>query len=57
MKFSARFRIEKSLGQGQFGEIWKAYDQELKTHVALKVASGNYSSSLEQEIKTMKIIT
>lgn len=31
-----RFRFEKRLGAGAFGEVWKAYDKELKRIVAVK---------------------
>ena len=33
----ARFQLETSLGSGAVGEVWKAYDPELKRHVAVKI--------------------
>ena len=35
--FVGRYRLENSLGQGAFGEVWKAFDPELRRMVAVKL--------------------
>lgn len=34
-----RFRVERRLGRGGFGEVFKAWDQQLERHVAIKLLS------------------
>ena len=33
----SRFQLEKSVGRGGMGEVWKAYDPRLDRHVAVKI--------------------
>src|SRR5258708_6397342 len=35
-----RYRVEKVLGQGGFGRVFLAYDDQLNRHVAIKVPRG-----------------
>ena len=32
-----RFEIQKSLGKGSFGKVWKCFDHKTQTVVALKI--------------------
>ena len=34
-----KYIIEKKIGRGSFGEVFKGFDQETKTPVAIKVVS------------------
>lgn len=36
-----RFIIEKKIGKGSFGEVYKGYDKETRTPVAIKVVSNS----------------
>ena len=46
-------RVQKRIGSGQYGEVYKAHINSLNLTVALKASCGN-SSELEQEIYVMK---
>ena len=36
-RFLRHFRLLELIGQGSFGEVWKAYDSKLDRHVAIKI--------------------
>ncbi len=36
-KLPSRYRIEKKLGAGGFGEVYKAYDSHLEQILAIKI--------------------
>ena len=40
-----RYEFEEVIGKGTFGEVYKAFDQELKRHVAIKVRCGDIASA------------
>ena len=53
MKFNSRFQVENSIGDGGFGEVWKAYDPQSQQYVALKKAVPHDMSSFKREIKVL----
>lgn len=46
-KFLGRYRIDKFLGQGGFGEVWLGFDPELKRVVAVKLARRDRNTAPE----------
>ncbi len=42
-----RYRVEKTLGEGVFGRVYQAYDEELKRQVAIKVPQPEQISQPE----------
>lgn len=38
-----RFEIEAMCGQGQYGCVYRAYDKQLDTHIAIKVLNQSIS--------------
>lgn len=44
---SQRYRMEQPIGEGGFGQVWRAYDIELQRDVALKIPKSGGSDSAE----------
>ena len=56
MKLDKRFKLEKELGVGGFGEVSRAFDKETKKRVALKEMKLNakHTVDFKQEIQVLK---
>jgi tetratricopeptide (TPR) repeat protein len=55
-KLPSRYRIDGKLGEGGFGEVFRAYDSHLKQALAIKILSGKATSAKEtltREFKTL----
>ena len=58
MTLNDKYRIEKTLGRGAFGEVFRAHDVRLKRDVAIKVLldagfEGNFKARFLSEAQTM----
>ncbi|MHA6757641.1 serine/threonine-protein kinase [Streptacidiphilus sp. PAMC 29251] len=47
MRKLGRYLLEDRLGAGSFATVWKAYDPELDTDVAVKVLADNWASNAD----------
>lgn len=47
MQKLGRYLLEDRLGAGSFATVWKAYDPELDTEVAVKVLADNWASNAD----------
>ncbi|GAA2502687.1 serine/threonine-protein kinase [Streptomyces longisporus] len=47
MQKLGRYLLEERLGAGSFATVWKAYDPELDTDVAVKVLADNWASNAD----------
>lgn len=47
MQKLGRYLLEDRLGAGSFATVWKAYDPELDTDVAVKVLADNWASNAD----------
>ncbi|MGD1047254.1 MAG: protein kinase [Candidatus Krumholzibacteriaceae bacterium] len=55
-KLPSRYKIERKLGEGGFGEVYKAYDSHLKQTLAIKILPDTATSTQEtltREFKTL----
>src|SRR5512136_948161 len=43
--FAGRFQVMEELGKGGMGRVYKAFDSEIKEHVALKILNPEIASS------------
>src|ERR1700733_8400660 len=50
------YRIERMLGRGGMGEVYKARDERLGRSVAIKVAHERFSSRFEREAKAISTL-
>ncbi len=47
------YRIEKSIGKGGMGEVWKARDTRLQRDVAVKFSAQQFSGRFEREARAI----
>ena len=47
------YRIEKSIGKGGMGEVWKARDTRLNRAVAIKVSAQQFTDRFEREARAI----
>lgn len=47
MQKLGRYLLEDRLGAGSFATVWRAYDPELDTNVAVKVLADNWASNAD----------
>ena len=50
------YYIEKKIGSGSFGEVWKAIEHSSKKMVAIKIEKKNNNSRLNYEYKIYNIL-
>ena len=50
-KTLGEFRLDSLIGDGGFGEVWKAFDLALKRNVAIKIPKKNNLASFDQFIE------
>ncbi len=43
-----RYRLDALLGEGAYGQVWRASDQRFARQVALKLVSGSFSDTFER---------
>jgi Tol biopolymer transport system component/predicted Ser/Thr protein kinase len=52
-KLGDRYLLLSKLGEGGFGEVWKARDTELDRDVAVKVSKAEFTARFKQEARTI----
>ena len=40
-KLAGRYHLQEALGMGTYGQVWKAWDEQMARHVAIKVLHAN----------------
>lgn len=51
LKTWGRFRLDSLLGKGGMGDVYKAYDPDLKRHIALKILRGENTDTLNRFLR------
>src|SRR5271154_6908366 len=51
-----RYRIERSLGVGGMGEVFRAHDTRLGRAVAIKVSKAKFSDRFEREARAISAL-
>lgn len=57
LTFNERFQLQEKLGQGAFGEVWKAQDLKLERPIALKVWPSFRKRGLEAALREARACT
>ncbi|MGI8613898.1 MAG: protein kinase domain-containing protein [Nocardioidaceae bacterium] len=47
MRHLGRYRLDEPLGSGAFATVWKAFDPELDSVVAVKVLADNWATNAD----------
>lgn len=54
MEPSTRYRLQRKLNRGAFGEVWAAWDNKNNRQVAVKLIPSKYAPAVQREVELLK---